>query len=134
MVLFLNELPEVDHRVQAVLRRLLEDGEHCHHQIKPQEHKGLHPTSNLILYNAVPRSANTIAVAGLFAAKARAVSLAVGSDQWVRIVGGGLKGGHFGGPTAPVRARHFRPVGGVKDARKCAGGLALTPLTQAGTE
>ena len=85
MVLFLNELPAVDHRVQAVLRRLLEDGEHCHHQIKPQEHKGLHPTSNLILYNAVPRSANTIAVAGLFAAKARALSLAVGSDQWVRI-------------------------------------------------
>ena len=43
------------------------------------------------------------------------------------------KGATLAAQYSPIGARHFRPVSGVKAARKCAEGLALTPLIQAGT-
>ena len=52
----------------------------------------------------------------------------------VEDVGGGEKMVHFGGQMAHLRAKHFRPASGVKAARKCAEGLALTPLDKAGTQ
>ena len=44
------------------------------------------------------------------------------------------KGATLAAQYSPIGTRHFRPVSGVKAARKCAEGWALRPLTQAGTE